>query len=70
MKNMNQQVEENKQQRMKGENNGNEEPVEEKSDKINSQSGDIKDKKEPAANTPLPEPCETERKIPGLHNDL
>lgn len=47
----------------------NEEPVEEKSDKINKQSKDKNNKQEPEVNPPSNPPQRTEKKIPSLRND-
>lgn len=46
----------------------NEEPVEEKSDKINKQSKD-NTKRQPEVNPPLNPPQKTEKKIPTLRNE-
>ena len=67
MKTMDKQVKEDYKP-MKGENNGNEEPVEERSDKIYDQSDKNNDKKDPKIDTPSPEPGKTEKKIPHLRN--
>ena len=48
--------------------NGNEEPVEERSDKIVDQQNDDKPEAEPT--TPSPEPDKTEKKIPSLRKGL